>query len=145
MENIEGATIEARRAVDRPTASSFEKSARSQRNFTVTAGYEKVKFAETKKNEQVTSYQNGDRVELHSKKKIEEAMRLAPKAPQAELFGSSWNKDKTAYDYEISKFNDLIVKIVDREDRSEVARQYPTKGQVSYKNAFRKFMELIGL
>ncbi len=145
MENVEGATIEARRAADTRRVSSLKRSAISQRNFTIAAGYEKAKSAETKRGGQVTNYQNGDRVELHSKKKIEETMRLAPQSSQAELFGSSWNKDKTAYDYELSRFNDLIVKIVDREDRSEVARQYPTKGQMNYKNAFRKFMKLIGL
>ncbi len=146
METREGATIDTRRAVDTRAASSSARRARSERSNVVAAQDEKVKPASIEKDGQVKpNYHDGDWVELHSKEKIEEARQQAPESLETELFGSSWNRGETAYDYELSEFNDLIVKIVDRENRSEVVRQYPTKEQMTYKNAFRKFMELIGL
>jgi len=146
MENVERATIEARKVANTRSASSPARRARSQRNYAVSAQNEKTGFAETKKDGQVRpNYNEDDRVELHSKDMIENARRLASESFKTELFGSSWSRGEIAYDYEISKFNDLVVKIVKQEDRSEVVRQYPTKGQMTYKNAFRKFMELIGL
>jgi len=58
---------------------------------------------------------------------------------------SSWSKESTDYDYDLSDDRELVVKIVNRKDRSEVIRQYPSKAELAYKTAFRKFMELIGL
>jgi len=146
METIEGATVDPKRSADTRTASSFARRARSERDYSTAVRGEKIKPVPTDKSGQVKqNYQDDDPVELHSRQKIEEARQSASEPPQTELFGSSWNRGATAYDYELSEFNDLIVKIVDSEDRAEVVRQYPTKEQMNYKNAFRKFMELIGL
>lgn len=146
METIEGATIDSQRAADTRAASSSVRRVRSERDYSVAVQDEKVKSVSTNKAGQVKpNFHDDDSVELHSRQKIEEAGQPASESLQTELFGSSWNRGETAYDYELSEFNDLIVKIVDREDRAEVVRQYPTKEQMNYKNAFRKFIELIGL
>lgn len=146
METIESAKIESQKAADTRAASSFARRAWSEQGNVATAEDRKAKSLPTDKSGQVKpGYSDDDLVELHSRQKIEEARQQASQSPQAELFGSSWNRSETAYDYELSQYNDLVVKIVDDENRSEVIRQYPTKEQLSYKNAFRKFMELLGL
>jgi hypothetical protein len=144
METIEGAKIDSQRASDSRSASSYTRRVRSERDYSAEVRSAKAESVATDRGGQVKSKYR-DPVELHSKQKIEEARQSAPDSFQTELFGSSWNSDTTAYDYELSEFNDLIVKVVVREDRAEVVRQYPTKGQMNYKNAFRRFIELIGL
>ncbi len=145
METIEGAKIDSQRASDTRSASSYTSRSRTtERDYSTAVRGAKTESVATDRGGQVKRSDN-DPVELHSKQKIEEARQSVPDSLQTDLFGSSWNSDTTAYDYELSEFNDLIVKVVVREDRAEVVRQYPTKEQMNYKNAFRKFIELIGL
>lgn len=54
-------------------------------------------------------------------------------------------ENETAYDYDVPEDRRLVVKIVDREDRAEVIRQYPSERELAFIKAYRNFMELIGL
>jgi len=65
--------------------------------------------------------------------------------PEPQLAGETWDRERLAYDYELTKDRELVVKVVDKEDRSKVVRQYPDEKSLSIKRAYRKFMELIGL
>jgi len=80
----------------------------------------------------------------------EEAVRAraeqrAAQTTDPELAGAAWRRENTDYDYDLTKERDLVIKIVDREDRSQVLRQYPNQAELAYRRAFRKFLELIGL
>jgi len=48
--------------------------------------------------------------------------------------------ESTTYDYEMSKTKDFVVKVVNRENRSEVVRQYPSEAQLALKEAYEKFV-----
>jgi len=50
-----------------------------------------------------------------------------------------------AYEYDVTEGNQLVVKIVDRENRSKVVRQYPSEQELQLKEAYRKLMDLLGL
>ncbi len=100
---------------------------------------------------------SGDGVKVENEKvQAEPASVNKPSAPRedvredGERYGpgvpdSGWSKENTDYDYDLSDDRELVVKIVNRKDRSEVIRQYPSKAQLAYKTAFRKFLDMIGL
>lgn len=66
-----------------------------------------------------------------------------PSAPAPEMIGADWSRENTDYDYDVSETSDLVVKVVDKEDRSRVIRQYPSEERLSFKKAFLRFLELI--
>jgi uncharacterized FlaG/YvyC family protein len=49
------------------------------------------------------------------------------------------------YRYELSEGRDLIVKIVNPENRSEIIRQYPSEEMVNFRTAYRRFLKIVGL
>lgn len=63
--------------------------------------------------------------------------------PEPEMIGAGWSRENTDYDYDVSETSDLVVKVVDKEDRSRVIRQYPSEERLSLKKAFMRFLELI--
>ncbi|MBI4828949.1 MAG: hypothetical protein HY804_09110 [Nitrospinae bacterium] len=69
-----------------------------------------------------------------------------PKAPPAPaLYGDTFRSENTLRDYAVTEERDLVLKILDKEDTRKVLRQYPTEGELNYRSAFRRFMELIGV
>lgn len=76
----------------------------------------------------------------------EEPREAPPKEPPAPaLYGDSLRSENTLRDYIVTGERDLVLKILDREDTSKVLRQYPSEGELNYRSAFRRFMELIGV
>ena len=76
----------------------------------------------------------------------EEPREAPPKAPPAPaLYGDTLRSENTLRDYAVTEERDLVLKILDKEDTSKVLRQYPTEGELNYRSAFRRFMELIGV
>ncbi|MBI4667311.1 MAG: hypothetical protein HY751_12985 [Nitrospinae bacterium] len=51
----------------------------------------------------------------------------------------------TVYDYDVSDYHQLVVKVVNAQNRAEVVRQYPSEESLSLKDAYRRFLKLIGM
>jgi hypothetical protein len=71
--------------------------------------------------------------------------KVEPEAPITPSLGSSWTPGATTRRYELSELRDLVTKVVDAENTSDVIRQYPNREQLGFKMAYRKFLDLIGL
>ncbi|MBF0171078.1 MAG: flagellar protein FlaG [Nitrospinae bacterium] len=58
---------------------------------------------------------------------------------------SAQERVSTDYQYEVSETQDLVVKVVNAKDRSEVIRQYPSEDVLKFRSAYREFLNLVGL
>lgn len=76
---------------------------------------------------------------------------ISPEAKAVEIkdglsrLAEGWSPDSAAYEYDLSDDHDLIFRVVRKDDRAEVLRQYPSDETLAFKKQFRKLLKNMGV
>ncbi|MBI5815100.1 MAG: flagellar protein FlaG [Nitrospinae bacterium] len=79
----------------------------------------------------------------HPKREAAKASEVSDKVDIGH--GPEPERKNTAYEYDISDGHNLVVKIVNRDNRTEVVRQYPSEEMVKFQKAYMQWMKTMGL